>query len=183
MHLRIALLAAILVPAASDASAEFPLCKLFGHHHGRQCCDDCQVHVHMLPAPDAGRHEPAADLPPAAQPSNQLLYAPLLPSTVGYTMPMMSMMPSMPMMMPYPVQQASMGMPMQQQMQQPQRQPQQDAACRGCEERVARLEEGVKGLSERMDKIELILENQTIAMEGIRDALVKGKLLEKPTQN
>ena len=177
MHLRFALLAALFVPAASNASAEFPLCGLFRHHHRHQCCDDCQVHVHVLPCPEAGHQQPVADLPSAAPPASQLLYSPLLPSTAGYTMPMMSMMPPMPMMMPYPVQQASMGMPMQQQ------QRQREAACGACEERVERLESGVKNLSERMDRIELILENQTIAMEGIREALVKRNDLTNPTQN
>lgn len=181
MHLRIALLAAALAPVATSASADFPLCRLFGHRHGHQCCDDCQVHVHMLPPAEAGQYQPAAALPSAAPPvSSQLMYSPLLPSAAGYTMPMMSMMP-MPMMMPYPVQQASMGVPIQQQpMQQQQQRP---AACGGCEDRVVRLEDGVKSLAERMDKIELILENQTIAMEGIRDVLVKGDLLKKPAQN
>lgn len=178
MHLRIALLAAALIPAATNASAEFPLCKLFHHHRDHRCCDDCEVHVHMFNSPDAGHHQPSADVPSSAPPAinSQLLYSPLLPSTIGYAMPMM---PSMPMMMPYPVQQASMGMPMQQRpMQQ-----QPGAGCSGCEDRVVRLEDGVKNLGERMDKIELILENQIIAMDGIREALVKGNLLRKTTED
>ena len=164
MVLRNALLAALLLPLAADVSAGFP--SLF-HHPGHhvQHCRDCEVHVHICKVPGAVS-QPAQQ--PAQQPAEQpatspLLYSPVVQPSVGYGMPMMSMM--MPMMMPCPVQQTG-----HQQQQAP-------SGCGACEARIDRLEEGVKNLSQRMDKIESILENQVEAMVGMRDALEKGNLL------
>lgn len=161
MVLRIALCAALLLPLASSVSAGFP--SLFhhpGHHvdHGR----DCEVHVHVCKVPGAVSQ-------PAQQPAEQaatspLLYSPIVQPSVGYgSMPTVSMM--MPMMMPCPVQQTG------------HQQQQTQSGCGACEARIDRLEEGVRNLSQRMDKIESILENQVEAMVGMRDALEKGNLL------
>jgi hypothetical protein len=170
MFLRTTLAAAALMSLSVSAQAEHPLCcKLFGHHQQPCCGSDCQVHVHYCTPP-------AEDYAPPAQRqamAPQMLYAPILPSAVGFTMPMMPMM-QMGMMQPYAQQQFTAA---------PQAAPQPASAprtcadattCGDCEPRVARLEEGVKNLSSRMDRIGLVLENQTRALEGIKAKLGVG---------
>ena len=90
----------------------------------------------------------------------QMLYSPILPSAVGFTMPMMPMM----------------GTPVSYQAQM-QNTPNTSSApnnnaCGGvCEPRIERLESGVRNLSERMDKMETILENQTKLMQKLAGML------------
>lgn len=161
MALRNALLSALLLPLASDVSAGFP--SLF-HHHDRHShhCRDCEVHVHVCKVPNAQQPAQQAAQQAVEQPATSPLYSAVVQPSMGYGMPMMPMI--MPMMMPCPVQQTA-------------HQQQTQSGCGPCEARIDRLEEGVRNLSERMDKIESILENQVEAMIGMRDAMRKGNLL------
>lgn len=171
MFLRTSLATAALLCSAVTASADHPLCcKLFGHHQtcgSQPCGSDCQVHIHYC-KPPAEQYAPAMQ-PQARAVAPQMLYAPVLPSAVGFTMPMMPMM-QMGMMPQYAMQPQMVNAPQAASAPQPASAPRtcsDSATCGDCEPRVARLEEGVRNLSTRMDRIELILENQTRALEGI----------------
>ena len=172
MRLRIPLAVALLATSPVAAQAHNPLCcKLFGH--GTQCetcAPDCQVHVHICKAPSACGEVSPPMRQPMQQPmqqqfTSQMLYSPILPSTVGFTMPMMPMMGTP---MAYQPQFAPQYAPAPQQ---PSSAPNYAPAsnCGDCEPRVARLENGVKNLSERMDRIETILENQTTIMKRLAE--------------
>lgn len=164
MNLRYLLVAGFVLISAQESRAQCTPVRNFLHH---ACCHckECEVHVHYCRPPcQPGQPSAsqAATAAPAPAPSQaaQLMYAPIMPSTIGFTMPMMPMMPAM---MPYAMQSAVV--------QQPSQAAQSQADCGACEPRVRRLEDGVRNLSDRMDKIETILANQTEALVGIRDAL------------
>lgn len=169
MSLRTTLATAALLSLPVSAQADHPLCcKLFGHHHS--CCTDCQVHVHYCKPPAEQYAPPMQQAVAAPQITSQMLYTPVLPSAVGFTMPMMPMM-QMGMMSPYAMQPQAYAAPHPPaSAPQPQAAPRscdERATCGECEPRVARLEEGVRNLSTRLDRIEVVLENQTRALEGI----------------
>jgi hypothetical protein len=178
MRLRTPLAVALLACSPAAAQAHNPLCcKLFGHGTTpcQTCAPDCQVHVHYCKAPAACGEVSPPMRQPMQQPMQQqftpqMLYSPILPSTVGFTMPMMPMMGTpmayqpqfaAPQFAPAPQQSAPM----------PSSAPNCAPAgnCGDCEPRVARLEQGVKNLSERMDRIETILENQTAILKRLAE--------------
>ncbi len=164
MYWRTTLAVVLIAAGAQSTKAGNPFgCNLFGHTPTccQPKCSNCQVHVHYCKPPAA--EEPLAS-PPQTQFSPQMLYSPILPSAVGYTMPMMPMMS-----MPVAYQQQAYNYPQPQNAPQTQNSPR-DASCGECEDRIVRLESGVKNLSERMDKIEIILQNQTALMEKLASA-------------
>lgn len=125
----------------------------------------CDVHVHYIKPCDSC--QPKKDRAPAtASPSTSAAsaanFAPVVQAQAAMGMSMM------PMMMPFPMPMMTAFPQMNQQ-----RNQQQTSGCGDCTPRIDRLEKGVEVLAGRMDKIESILENQTLALETISKA-VKG---------
>jgi hypothetical protein len=163
----LAILALAIMPLSAQAG--YPFGKYFGcaeapcQQSCQTCqpgCSNCQVHVHYCkPAPSTQEAPQIQRQAPQQTFTPQMLYSPILPSAVGFTMPMMPMMGT-PVSYQPQVQQA----------------PNTSSAPNNsyggvCEERIGRLESGVKNLSERMDKMEAILENQTKLMQKLAEKI------------